>query len=1046
MPNNPTDATELDINAITQTASVRTIKTSDAMGVASSDTAQTFGTLQSFSAGISASSVAVSGRISSTEGVTFGSGTTFMAFVPNTAANNGGLWIRNGVIQVGGAAFSSGQGSWSVNPDNEVMFFAGRQEMYVNQSYQADKNAISIAIGVSHSADAIRITKQTGTLSDAYKIAGCNANGVWYGAGISAGGATFSADIAVNGVRVGRGAGSIATNTVLGAGAGAANTSGANNIFVGSAAGDAVTTGSRNIAIGSDALGAGVTTSDCVAVGHNALLLNKGDGNVGVGNYALDALTTGTSNVAIGTNAASAINTGSNNFALGTDALKIATTCNNSVALGTQSLQSLTTGLNNIGIGTSALQNHQTTHNNLAIGTYSMFQSTTATSCVAVGNSSLGGSAVAATTSTGSVAVGANALAYLETGWYNTAIGYNALYGVTSGHYNVGIGNGAGDALTSGSRNIAIGSDALGAGVTTSDCVAVGYNALLLNRGDNNVTVGNYALDALTTGINNVAIGSNAGSALTTGSGNFAMGTNALKVATTVSNNIAIGFNALQAKSTSGDNNLAIGTSAMYRNLTSGQCVALGYQALFDATSGDSNTAIGYNAMVSSTTSSDNTAVGGFGLYATTTGNANTAVGGAALMLNTVGINNTGVGLYALYNSTGYSHYNTAIGWQAGYYTTLGATLSAATKSTFIGSNCRGYTVGSTNEIVIGAEAVGLGSNTAVIGATTQTAATIYGLVSAPGGISAAGATFSGSIRLQNAEYIQNTTNGRVDLMPGPAASTAYGMYFDMTSWTYGVKIGTIKSSDGVLNNGNFLWEAPLCINNNVAFNIGTDGQYAISRTSTGLDTTQFTVNVGTGQNSGAFALVDSFGTGNANRSPVTAHSNPNLYVYRAGSASANDFIRVEHDGTNGNIVSGGTSGILIQPGSGVLGISGGISAAGATFSGNVSVTGTISGNQGINTQTGTSYTLALTDLRKLITLNNAAAVTLTLPTFASVGFTGGASVDIVQLGAGVVGVTGAAGVTVRSTPGLYLRTQYSTASCIKIGTNEWLVTGDLSS
>lgn len=151
-----------------------------------------FSKLLTASAGLSASSVAVSGRISSTEGVTFGSGTTLMAFIPKTAANYGGLWINNGVIQVGGAAFSSGQGSWSVNPDNEVMFFAGRQEMYVNQSYQADKNAISIAIGVSHSADAIRITKQTGTLSDAYKIAGCNANGVWYGAGISAGGATFS--------------------------------------------------------------------------------------------------------------------------------------------------------------------------------------------------------------------------------------------------------------------------------------------------------------------------------------------------------------------------------------------------------------------------------------------------------------------------------------------------------------------------------------------------------------------------------------------------------------------------------------------------------------------------------------------------------------------------------------------------------------------------------------------------------------------------------------------------------------------------------------
>ena len=314
-------------------------------------------------------------------------------------------------------------------------------------------------------------------------------------------------------------------------------------------------------------------------------------------------------------------------------------------------------------------------------------------------------------------------------------------------------------------------------------------------------------------------------------------------------------------------------------------------------------------------------------------------------------------------------------------------------------------------------------------------------------GLSASGATFSGNIGLQNAEYIRNTTNGRIDLMPAPSSATAYGIYFDMTSWTYGVKMGTIRSSDSSLNVGNFLWDSPLSIANDVQFNLGSNGQHFLrATTSGGLHTAHLSVNTSSGTNSGAFAIISESAAGNANRSPATSHANPNLYVYRRGVTSANDFIRVEHDGTNGKIVSGGTSGILIEPGSGVLGISGGLSAAGATFSGNVSVAGTIAGNQGINGQTGTSYTLALTDLRKLITLNNAAAVTLTLPTFASVGFTGGASVDIVQLGVGVVGVTGASGVTVRSTPGLYLRTQYSTASCIKIGTNEWLVTGDLSS
>ena len=63
MPNNPTEATALDINAITQIASVRAIKASEALSVASSDTAQTFGTLQSFSAGLSAAGATFSGNI-----------------------------------------------------------------------------------------------------------------------------------------------------------------------------------------------------------------------------------------------------------------------------------------------------------------------------------------------------------------------------------------------------------------------------------------------------------------------------------------------------------------------------------------------------------------------------------------------------------------------------------------------------------------------------------------------------------------------------------------------------------------------------------------------------------------------------------------------------------------------------------------------------------------------------------------------------------------------------------------------------------------------
>lgn len=64
------------------------------------------------------------------------------------------------------------------------------------------------------------------------------------------------------------------------------------------------------------------------------------------------------------------------------------------------------------------------------------------------------------------------------------------------------------------------------------------------------------------------------------------------------------------------------------------------------------------------------------------------------------------------------------------------------------------------------------------------------------------------------------------------------------------------------------------------------------------------------------------------------------------------------------------------------------------------------------NTQTGTTYTLASTDNGKVVTLNNASAITLTVPTL-SAGFV----CTIVQKGAGQVTVTGS-GATINNAHG----------------------------
>jgi len=231
-------------------------------------------------------------------------------------------------------------------------------------------------------------------------------------------------------------------------------------------------------------------------------------------------------------------------------------------------------------------------------------------------------------------------------------------------------------------------------------------------------------------------------------------------------------------------------------------------------------------------------------------------------------------------------------------------------------------------------------------GGITASGATFTEIAAFLRGITASGATFMGNINLQNAEFIRNTTNGRIDFMPAPSAGNAYGMYMDFTGWGFGTKLGTIRSSDNATNVAGFLWDSALVTGNDVDFSFGANQAYKIRTTATNNDykTLQLGLPAGTVGYSSALAIMDYAHSGSSNRQPNTVHTHPNVYIYSAGNASANDFIRIEHNRTNANIVTGQTSGILIQPGSGWLGISGGISASGgSTFASNVSFASTTS-------------------------------------------------------------------------------------------------------
>jgi hypothetical protein len=105
---------------------------------------------------------------------------------------------------------------------------------------------------------------------------------------------------------------------------------------------------------------------------------------------------------------------------------------------------------------------------------------------------------------------------------------------------------------------------------------------------------------------------------------------------------------------------------------------------------------------------------------------------------------------------------------------------------------------------------------------------------------------------------------------------------------------------------------------------------------------------------------------------------------------------------------------------------------------------------QSINAQSGTTYTSVLTDGNNtLVTLSNASAIALTIPTNASVAFPVGTILNFAQTGAGQVTLSGASGVTITSTGATATapktRVQYSAATAIQTSANNWLVIGDLA-
>ena len=387
---------------------------------------------------------------------------------------------------------------------------------------------------------------------------------------VSSSGGTVSLIVDQSGYVYNRGGGGITTNTAFGF-----MTLGLN------------TTGSRNTAVGASALSVNTTGSYNTALGHQSLMFNLGGSyNTSLGHQSLNQNTSGQYNSVIGVNSMRSNKTGSYNTVLGANSLYNNTSGTLNISLGYNSLYKNTVGSSNIAIGYYSLYNNTTTVSLLGsitpgsgyvTGTYSNVPLIYATGSTALSyptvNIIVDGSGLVS-----SVTLVTYGSCFQDS---STVMTVNNFYlGSTGSGFQIGISS-----LSTGSNNMAIGYNSMYNNTTGYNNMAVGYNSMLANS----------------TGYNNIALGFNSLYSNTTGYYNTALGYQSLLSNTTGSDNTALGYQSLY-NNTIGYQNTAIGEKSLYSNTTATNSVAIGHSSLYKNNTGNWNTALGVDSLRSNTT------------------------------------------------------------------------------------------------------------------------------------------------------------------------------------------------------------------------------------------------------------------------------------------------------------------------------------------------------------------------------------------------------------------------------------------------------------
>ena len=610
-----------------------------------------------------------------------------------------------------------------------------------------------------------------------------------------------------------------------------------------------------------------------------------------------------------------------------------------------------------------------------------------------------------------SIIIGHQTTGTLNNASSNTAIGITAMEDITSGDGNTALGLGSMKNVTSGSYNSAQGAYSLRDLTNGTHNAAFGNSSMRsVSSGLKNSGFGHSSAWRVTTGDFNVGLGFRSGDTISTGNNNVIVGSFADPSKNDASNQIVLGHRATGQA----DNSVTLGNAdvtEIYMAQDSGATVyaaALGFgdvamtlptsagssgQVL--ATNGSNTLSWANSSSVSDIDGLSDAKYGGDNFSQSlilgheTTGTlddaqANTAVGNAALDAITSGDYNTTIGVESLTdNSTGYS--NTGLGYRSLYENTTG------NRNIAIGANALKNNTSGIVNVALGSSA--LQANTDANGNTAIGHASAISLSSGANNVSMG----------YNSAFTVTTGNNNVIIGAEANPSTDGGS-------TNQIVIGkgvTGKADNSVtMGNGDITAWYPTDDNEVDLGSSTVEFKDLYIDGTANLDA----VDVDGGAIDGAAIGANSASTG----AFTTVTASTSLDVTGSGG------IILENDET----ITNSTDGTILIDGK-------------ADFNDNA-LTGY---GADLQTESGTSKTLAAGDNGTIIVCSSNSAVTITVPASLPSGF----NCMIIQNGSGQVSLS-ASSTTLNNRNGSKTAGQYAILTLVHLGSNVFVVSGDTTS